>query len=192
MKGLWIIAIAVAALSACSPVLNREFMDQGAREFQLNHLIETPEVFKDRLFILGGVIVDSRLTATGSQIEALFVPVNSYGALRDTGQYEGRFLAVYPRSKGLLDPLIYKKGREITLAGDFVGVRTAKIDELEYAYPVFEIRQIHLWEEYRQYPYAWPYPSYYPYYPYYYYYQPFLYDPWIQHYPGPYWPPPPW
>lgn len=190
MRSLGTIVIAVLLFAGCSPVLNREFMDQGAREFQLSHLVETPEVFKDHLFILGGVIVDSRLTATGSQIEALYVPVNRYGDLRDMG-YQGRFLAVYSRTKGLLDPLIYKKGREITLAGDFAGVRRAKIDELEYVYPVFEIRQIHLWEEYRQYPYAWPYPYYYPYYPYYYY-QPFLYDPWMGRYPGPYWPPPPW
>jgi outer membrane lipoprotein len=190
MRRLHIIALAVLVLAGCSPVLNRQFMDQGARDFQLGHLVETPEVFKDHLFILGGVIVDTRLTGTGSQIEALYVPVNSLGDLKDTGRYEGRFLAIYSRSKGFLDPLIYKKGREITVAGDFVGVRKGKIDEMEYMYPVFEIRQIYLWEEYRQYPYGWSYPYYYPYYPYYY--QPYMYDPWRRYYPGPYWPPPPW
>jgi outer membrane lipoprotein len=194
MGSLRIIAIIILALGGCSPVLNRDLMNEGVREFQLGHLVETPEVFKDHLFILGGVIVDTRLAETGSQIEAVFVPVNAYGDLRDTGRYHGRFLAVYSRSKGLLDPLIYRKGREITLAGDFIGVRKGKIDELEYTYPVFDIRQIHLWEEYRPYPYIWSYPYYYPYYPYYpyYYYQPFLYDPWMRPYPGPYWPPPPW
>jgi outer membrane lipoprotein len=188
MRSLRIIAIVVLMLGGCSPVLNRDLMNQGVREFQLGYLVETPEVFKDHLFILGGVIVDTKLTETGSQIEALFIPVNAYGDLKDTGRYQGRFLAVYSRSKGLLDPLIYKKGREITLAGDFIGVRKGKIDELEYTYPVFEIRQIYLWEEYWQYPYYWPYPYYYPYY----YHQPFLYGPWGGPYSYPYWPPPPW
>ena len=32
----------------------------------------------------------------------------------------------------MLDPLVYRKGREITLAGDFVEVRKGKIDEMEY------------------------------------------------------------
>ena len=192
MRSLRIIVIVILALGGCSPVLNRDLMNQGVREFQLGHIVETPEVFKNHLFILGGVIVDTKLAETGSQIEALFIPVNAYGDLKDTGWYQGRFLAIYSRSKGLLDPLIYKKGREITLAGDFIGVRKGKIDELEYTYPVFEIRQIYLWEENRLYPYVWPYPYYY-YYPYYpYYYQPFLYDPWMRPYPGPYWPPPTW
>jgi outer membrane lipoprotein len=191
MRSLRIIAIGVLALAGCSPVLNRDLMNEGVREFQLGYLVETPEVFKDHLFILGGVIVDTKLAETGSQIEALFIPVNARGDLKDTGRYQGRFLAVYSRSKGILDPLIYKKGREITLAGDFIGVRRGKIDELDYTYPVFEIRQIYLWEEYWQYPYYyWPYPYYYPYY----YHQPFLYGPrgGPYSYPYPYWSPPPW
>lgn len=186
----WFFIAVFLALTSCAPVLDKGLMDQGAREFQLSHLTETPEAFKDHLFILGGVIVDTKLTEKGSQIEALFIPVNASGYLRDPSRHQGRFLAVYARSKGILDPLIYKKGREITLAGDFVEVRKGKIDEMEYSYPVFKVRQIHLWEEYRDYPYAWPYP--YPYYNPYYYRSPFLYDPWGRPYPGPYWPPPPW
>ena len=186
----WVLITVFLALGGCAPVLDKGLMDQGAREFQLSHLVETPEVFKDRLFILGGVIVDTKLTEKGSQIEVLYIPVNGSGYLRDSQLHQGRFLAVYSRSKGILDPLIYKKGREITLAGDFVEVRKGKIDEMEYSYPVFEVRQVHLWEEYRDYPNVWPYP--YPYYNSYYYRSPFLYDPWGRPYPGPYWPPPPW
>ena len=193
MRQAVIIGTAILVLTACAPVLDRGLMERGAREFQLFHLVETPEVFKDHLFILGGVIVETKLTEMGSQIEALFIPVNASGYLKDTSQYQGRFLAVYSRSKGILDPLVFKKGREITLAGDFMGVRKGKIDQMEYAYPVFEIRQIYLHEEYQNYPYAWPYyPYYYPYYSPYYYRSPFMYDPWGRYYPGPYWPPPPW
>jgi len=189
-----IIGIALLMLAGCAPVLNREFMQEGAREFQLGHLVETPEVFKDKLFVLGGVIVETKLKEKGSQIEAIFVPVNSYGDLRDLDRYQGRFLAVFDRSKGILDPMIYKKGRQVTLAGTFVDVQKGKIDELEYLYPVFEIRQIHLWEEDSYYPYGygWGSPYYYPGY-YNHYRMPYAYDPWYyRSYPGPYWPPPPW
>jgi outer membrane lipoprotein len=185
----WVLILVLLAFAGCAPVLDKGLMDQGAREFQLSHLVETPEVFKDHLFILGGVIVETRLTEKGSQIEALFIPVNASGSLRDYSRRQGRFLAIYSRSKGMLDPLIYAKGREITLAGDFIEVRKGKIDEMEYPYPVFEIRQIYLHEEYQNYPYSWPsYPYYYPYY----YRSPFLYDSWLRPYPYPYWPPPPW
>ena len=177
-------------LASCSPVLDRELMKEGVREFTLNYLRETPEVFQGKLFILGGLIVDTRLTEQGSQIEALSVPVDSLGYLQGTERSQGRFLALYPKAKGILDPMVFNKGRAITLAGEFVEARRGKIDEMEYVYPVFEIRQIYLWEEPKEYylpayPYTYPYPYYYD--PFYYR-SPFWYDPW--YYPYPYWPPP--
>jgi len=179
--------MALLLAAGCAPVLSREYMEEGVREFQLGHLTETPEVFKGRLFILGGVIVETKLLESSSQVEALFVPVNSYGALRDAGQYQGRYLALFDRTKGMLDPLIYRKGREITLAGTFLETRKGKIDEMEYLYPVFEVRQIHLWDDYHDVRYGMPYYPYSPYYYPYYYRAPYYYDPWR---PYPYWPPP--
>ena len=107
----------------------------------------------------------------GSVIEATFVPVDSHGYLKTAMHGEGRFLATYPKSKGMLDPLIYKRGREITLAGEFVGLRKGRINEMEYVYPLFEIKEIYLWKEEED---DWPaYPNYYlPWY-----------DPWARPYP---------
>jgi outer membrane lipoprotein len=184
MKRLMILISAALLLSACYPVLSRELMREGSRDVPFDLLRESSDSFKGRLFILGGIIVNTRFTETGSQIEALFVPVDSSGYLKERTYAQGRFLALYPRSQGLLDPLVYKRGREITLAGTFLETRKDKIDEMEYTYPVFEIRQIYLWEEdrYRYSPY---------YYPYYYNY-PFFYDPWGRPFPNPFWPMPPW
>src|SRR3990172_6271556 len=106
MKRYLFIGVVLLALSSCSPVLNREVMREGVRDFSLAYLRETPEVFEGKLFILGGLIVQTRLTGTGSQIEALSVPVDSYGYLQGTGRSQGRFLALYPKSKGLLDPMV--------------------------------------------------------------------------------------
>jgi hypothetical protein len=75
MKRLLIIMGVAILLMACSPVLNRGLMKQGIRDVQFNQLREAPDDSKGRLYILGGIIVDTRLTETGSQIEALFVPI---------------------------------------------------------------------------------------------------------------------
>ena len=147
MKKICLISAVLMAFSACTPVLNREVMEQGMRDVPFSQLREAPDVFKGKLFILGGLIVKTRLVEKGSQIEALSVPVDSLGYLQEAGRTQGRFLALYPRSKGLLDPIVYRKGREVTLAGEFVEARKGKIDEMEYVYPVFEIRDIYLWEE---------------------------------------------
>lgn len=164
MKSVLVLA-ATLILFSCAPVLDRELMKEGQRNVSLNELRANPDAYKGKLFILGGVIVETRLTANGSELEILSKPVDKYGVPRDTQRTMGRFLAVYPRDKGLLDPVVYKEGREVTLAGDFVDARKGKIGDYEYVYPVFEIRQIHLYEEepnYAFYPYPYPY-SYYPY-----------------------------
>jgi outer membrane lipoprotein len=154
-------------------------MKEGERPASLDPLRAAADAYKGRLFIVGGVIVESKFAQNGSLLEVLSFPVDSSGYLKETAHSGGRFLAIYPREKGLLDPMVYKKGREVTLAGTLVEARKSKIDDMEYVYPVFEIRQIHLWEEQRYYYNA------YPYYPYNYYMSPYWYNP----YWGP-WPPP--
>jgi outer membrane lipoprotein len=182
MKKIFLITVTSLILFSCAPVLDRKLMNEGVRNVPFSELREAPDAYRGKIFILGGLIVETRFTEIGSQIEALYVPVDSYGYLKENEHSMGRFLAISPSERGLLDPLIFTKGREITLAGEFLEIRNGKIDEMEYAYPVFEIKQIYLWEE-REY--------YYPGYPYYYPYPYWWYDPWWRPYPGPYSPPPP-
>ncbi|HUJ19622.1 MAG TPA: Slp family lipoprotein [Nitrospirota bacterium] len=182
MKKVLILAAmgaAVALLSSCAPVLSRDLMRQGERDVSLARLRETPDAYRGKVFILGGIIVNDRLTAQGSELEVLYVPVDSFGYPKTGEEMQGRYLAVYAKQKGMLDPVVYKAGREVTLAGEFRETREGKIDEMDYVYPLFEIRQVYLWEEEPLY-YAYPYPySYYDY-------GPYGYNP----YWGP-WPPPP-
>jgi outer membrane lipoprotein len=152
---------------SCAPVLNREYMREGSRETPFQLLRENTEVQKGRLFILGGVIICTKATAVGSQIEARHVLVDGSGYFKESGRSEGRFLAVLPQDSTMLDPDVYRRGRRVTLAGEFVELRKGRIDEMEYVYPAFEIKQIYLWPKERPYSPA----------PYYYY------DPWFHPYP---------
>src|SRR5574341_2105126 len=99
-----IVALWVLVLFSCAPVLNRDLMDQGLRDVSLSSVRQTPDAYKGKLFILGGLIVDTKLTEKGSEIEVFYVPVNKYGYLRDeVRQGEGRFIAIYPRERGFLE-----------------------------------------------------------------------------------------
>src|SRR5512147_1838253 len=84
-------------LFSCAPVLSREYIREGSREASFQHLRENPNEYKGRLFILGGIIVHSKFTAAGFQIEAMHVPVDGSGYFQETGYSEGRFLAVSPK-----------------------------------------------------------------------------------------------
>lgn len=47
----------------------------------------------------------------------------------------------------MLDPVIYRPGKSITIAGEFIGTRAGRLDEAEYLYPLFSVRDMYLWEE---------------------------------------------
>jgi len=159
-------------VTSCAPVLRYDLMKGGIRDLPPSVIRDNPEVYRGRLFILGGVIVNTKVTDEGTLIEAIYIPVDSYGYLEGTGPVDGRYLALYD---GFLDPLIFEKEREITLAGEFIENRRGKIGEVDYVYPLFKIKQIYLWEEKRYYyvsppPPPWYYPPW------------WWYDPWWRYY----------
>lgn len=172
-KKFILLAFGVLFLVSCAPVLSREYMKEGERRVSFEALRENTGAYKGRLYIMGGVIIDARFVSAGSEIEAMHVPVDRYGYFEYRGESEGRFLAMLPKEGKMLDPIVYREGRRVTLAGEFIGTEKGTIDEMEYVYPVFKIRQIYLWPAEVYY----AYPSYY-------------YDPWF--YPFPYYYGHPW
>ncbi len=165
-------ACSLILLSCVRPVLNKSYLIEGARNPSFAELRENPDQYRGKLYIFGGVIVRTKLLATGSQIEAIEVPVDGSGYFEESGRSEGRFLAEVPKDEAMLDPAIFRRGRRVTLAAEFVWTRNGTIDEMEYTYPYFRIRQIYLWPKER-----------------YYSAPPYYYDPWFYPYPYFYWGP---
>lgn len=160
MKKCYVTIIASLFIISCAPVLTSNVMQQGTNTVRFSDLKRNPVLNRGKLFILGGIIVKTTLTKEGSLIEAIYVPVNSMGHLKSPGASNERFLALY-KSNELLDPIIYSEKREVTVAGEFLEVRKGNIGEMEYFYPLFDIKEIHLWEAYKE-------PDYYRYPPYFY------------------------
>ena len=165
MKRLIVVLALCFAMSSCvTPVLRPATMKAGRRDADMTVLSQQPTPYIGKLFILGGVILKTTVTNEGSVVEAMYVPVDANGYLKDVLE-NGRFLAIYPKKDGILDPMIYKRKREVTIAGYFEGTRKGTLDKAEYNFPVFRISEIYLWNQ--EYSYAYPYyysPYYYPYY----------------------------
>lgn len=186
IMSFFLLALLIAA-SACAPVLRHDLMEAGIRNVSLSDVQRNPDPYQGSLFILGGIIVDTKATPEGSLIEALHVPVDSRGYLEGIGTVQNRFLALFPKESGMLDPLVFKRNREITCAAEFRGLRQGKIDDMEYWYPFFVIKELYLWPErtsyywpvyYEPYPYWWDYPYWRHGHPYW---------GWRYHVPPPYW-----
>jgi outer membrane lipoprotein len=166
MKKLALFAAIFLALVSCTSVIRKDLMDVGTRDFSFPEVMKNPELYRGKLFILGGIIVDTKLSENGSLIEAIYVPVDWTGNLKDMEMPTRRFLALYPKDREILDPMVYKRDRKITVAAVFDGTRMGKIDKMEYTFPFFRIEQIYLWERLPAYypPYPGPYPYWGPWY----------------------------
>ncbi len=189
---VWLfLPLALAASCAVSPIKS-VYLEHGIRDVSIPAIQENQNLYKGRLFLLGGIILNTQVTDEGSLVYAIYVPVDSEGTPMPLQAAGGRYIALWPKSYGTLEPSIYKKNLEITVAGEFVGLRKGKLDKADYDYPVFRIEQIYLWhgEQYAPayyYPYYYyaPYYSYpynYPYYNYPYYYN----SPYYRYYNYPY------
>ncbi|MBI4690555.1 MAG: Slp family lipoprotein [Nitrospirae bacterium] len=154
-------------ISSCTHVLSKSVREQSRTDILFSEIKGNIDKYKGSIFILGGIIVETKNTEEGSIIEAVQTPVNEYGDLIDTDLSSGRFMAI---DKGYLDPMIHKKRREITIAGELIGSRKKKIGDTEYTYPLFAIKELHLWKEEKGRYYYYYHPPY-PYYPHWYWYR---------------------
>jgi outer membrane lipoprotein len=167
-----IVLTAILTVCSCAPVLRKDIMDAAIRNISPGDLQKNPEIYRGKLLVLGGIVINTKLTAEGSLIEALYVPVDSRGYLEEIGTSPGRIYALFPQESGILDPVIFRSDREITFAGEFAGLRQGKIDEMDYSFPLFIIRALYLWEERKFYympyydydPFFWGYPYWWRYY----------------------------
>jgi outer membrane lipoprotein len=122
----------------------------------------------------GGVILKSQNREGRTCFEVLSRELDQYlrPALEDYSN--GRFMAC---KAGFQDPLVFNKGREITVIGTIRNFRMRKVDEFNYRYPVLDVDTLVLWGKRRNvvvyrgfydpwhysYPWRYPYGGYRPY-----------------------------
>ncbi len=146
MKSLVLLALAAVLCASCAtPVLRKDLIDQGIRNVSPVQIADNPAAYMGKLFIVGGIVAAVSVGADGTTIEAVYVPVDKNGYLQDSDHSPGRYLAFYPKERGVLDPLMYGEGRRITLAGTLTDLRPGMIGQMSYVFPVFRIEELYLW-----------------------------------------------
>ncbi len=122
----------------------------------------------------GGVIVGVDNQQTYTQLEVLSYPLNFYGRPQLNQTSEGRFLV---KSTDFLDPAVYGKDKEITVAGMIDGDVNHTVGHKAMRLPLIAASVIHLWpvETERNYNGGFGYPSFYYGHPFYWggYYRPY-------------------
>ncbi len=129
----------------------------------LRQVIKDPDFYKGEVVLWGGVIIESKNLKKGTQVVVLEKDLDIWGRPKESDKSGGRFIVLYP---GYLDAAIYRRDREITVAGEIIGREVQPLHEIEYTYPLLSPREIHLWREMEKaehppwpYPWWWDYPS---------------------------------
>jgi outer membrane lipoprotein len=172
MRKIVVIVIAAVLLSGCAHVISEDVLKKVNTDINFAELRKKPMVYQGKMVLLGGVIVKVVYKQDRTLFEIYQTEMDREQRPVSLDVSGGRFLAKYD---GFLDREIYRKGREVTVAGEVKGVKVMKLGEIDYHYPYILIKEIHLWKEqkpeiYEPYPWypmgPWG-PRYYPFWPYY-------------------------
>jgi outer membrane lipoprotein len=156
----------VAVFAGCGGVVSKEVRREAVPLGGFEELRAEPDRYRGQTVILGGEIIETRNRAGETVLVVLEKPLQSGDRPRGTDASGGRFLARFSR---YLDPVVFEKGRKVTVAGTVLGTDTEKVGDAPYTYVVLEGKELHLWRE--------PEPSRYPY----------PYDPWWPWWYDPFW-----
>lgn len=136
--------LVVAGLSACAPAMSKKIRQEADQSLSFPLLASDPDAYKGKIVILGGVIANTTAKTGQTELEIIQKPLDSANKPETTDRSDGRFLVV---ADSFLDPMIYKKDRKITVAGEVVGSEVRKVNELDYRYPVIKSQELKLWPE---------------------------------------------
>jgi len=136
------------------------------KDISYNEARQNPDSHKDTAVRWGGVIIDVDNEENFTLVQVLSYPLNFYGRPEVTKPSAGRFVI---KSYEFLDPAVYEKDREITVAGVLEGDIQRVVGHKTVVVPLISSIALYLWPVYYNYPYGYGYGNYggYGYSPYY-------------------------
>lgn len=131
-------------VSACSIVPEQVRVENEDNLVTYQNAKNSPELNKDRAARWGGVIAEIENRKDFTVIEVVNIELTSSTKPQNINESAGRFRIYY---KGLLDPMIYQKGKDVTALGTVSATEQGTIGELEYDFPVLLASGIYLWQD---------------------------------------------
>jgi len=133
----------LTSLSACS-VVSKHIRQEALSDTPFRTLTAQTDQYVGETVILGGYILDVSNRPKETRLTVLQAPLDFQDHPKARETSKGRFLVV---TDEFLDPMVYEKGRKITVAGTVIGRETEKIDA--YVYSMLKIRssELHLWDD---------------------------------------------
>jgi outer membrane lipoprotein len=144
MKRLFIyVFLFFTLIAACAP-FSQKVLKEAQPALSLSDVRNDPDRSKGKMVIWGGVIIETLNRMDETILKVMQTGLDYQKRPEKTDKSLGRFMIRY---KGFLDPYIYGKGREITVAGVISGKEEQAIGDIHYVYPVVDSQELRLWEK---------------------------------------------
>jgi outer membrane lipoprotein len=141
-QSVWLAAAAALAVAGCATVISQETLKTVDKDIRFEQVLENPEAYRGKVVLLGGEIINTENVPNKTVITVLQRSLGYNQKPDSEGESKGRFIVSTP---DFLDPAIYRPRRKITVVGSVMGKEVRQLGELEYAYPVIEKKELHIW-----------------------------------------------
>lgn len=131
-------------LNGCMSNLPPAIKDAPAVAISYSQANQSVTSYKDAPVRWGGLIIEVENEQDYSLVQVMYYPLNYYGRPKLIEPNEGRFVIKSPE---FLDPAIYTKNTEITIAGTLQGDIERTIGNKTIRVPLISATVIHLWPE---------------------------------------------
>lgn len=138
------------SISGCAYPISQQLREEAAKNVTFEMVLNNPSAYIGDIVIWGGTIIKTVNLKGGTAIFVLDTPLDYWGEPKQNMHSKGRFIA---ETSEFLDPEVYKRGNQVTLAGEVSGQKTVPLGKGSYIYPVVMIKELHLYERERHYPY---------------------------------------
>ncbi len=137
----------VVVLSACSAIPEKLQLAENTNIIVFSDIKNNAEASVGQATRWGGIIAKVENQAKRTMIEVVSFELGNSAKPKQKNETAGRFRLYF---SGLLDPVIYKKGKSITAVGTISVFEDGKIGEHEYQFPVLQATNVHLWKDIQQ------------------------------------------
>jgi outer membrane lipoprotein len=138
----WLAAVAALAVAGCAAVISQETLKTVDKDIRFEQVLENPDAYRGKMVLLGGEIIKTENVPNKTVITVLQRSLGYNQKPDSEGESKGRFIV---STLDFLDPAIYRPRRKITVVGSVMGKEVRPLGELEYAYPVIEKKELHIW-----------------------------------------------
>jgi outer membrane lipoprotein len=138
-------SLALFLISGCAYPISEKWRQQAKEDLTFIQVVRNPEAYIGNIVIWGGIILEVSNPSNGAEIRILQGPLDSDEYPQEEITY-GRFIA---KASTFLDPVIYSKGRKITVAGEVIGKEVVPSGGMLLTYPVVSMKGVFLWDRKR-------------------------------------------